>query len=673
MRDGRRSGGARGLIVRLAMAALSCTTPALAATGDPCPEGDGLSLCSPSGARARESWMSAQESGSLDAPIEVPVEPEAAPDAPPGDPGAPPMRGLEWRLAPVRWGGNASYELRRLGVAGHAARLQQVETANLRGASYVWQPWFMQVSGGLGIVAGRERSRPEGDDSTAVGRSNSNTVTGSGALSVFPSSRFPFQASFDKTDSRASGDITSNDFTNTRWGARQNYRSGAGDLQYTGSWDRGTLESPSFGRDTVDVLSAGVIRSAGPQTLDFSGSRSRNWRGDTGDGSRIERVVARHGYRPDPLAAVETLASSSSSRFDLTANGAPSENRTRFDQASTFATWRAGQGSPLYLSGGGRVFRSSVDVNGAASDADTLSGNLAASYALSRHTTLNGAVTATRVTTDTAAQSTSNVITTESAGATYVPDATPLGGFLYTWNAAANAANQNGGVAEADASGARSRQNYGGQLGHNLTRSAPLSDASSVTYGAGQSYSSIYDTVTERSQTLTHNASVSVSSSPGSAATAFASLYGADARTHGHNENTFQIVNLQVNGQFQLSRWSLANANLTVQGVRQETPGAPPAGFNRSSGGNLTYQHLRAFDLPRLRYTAIYGANQIQYSSRLEGDVNAPRERVTRSFEQRLDWSVGRLDLQLSARTATIDGQRNELVFFRINRQFGAF
>jgi hypothetical protein len=628
VRECRRRGGTGGLIVRLAIAALSCASPgaAIAASEEACAD-QGLSLCAP------------------------------------GD-----ARGLQWTLAPIRWGGNLSYEARRVSVAGHSARLQQIETANLRGASYVWQPWFVQVSGGLGIVAGRERSRPEGDDAAAAASaSSSNTITGSGALSVVPASRFPFQASYDKTDSRASGEVTRSDFTNTRWGLRQNYRSLAGDLQYTGSWDRGTLDSPSFGRDTVDVLAAGVNRTAGPHTFDLSGSRARNRRDDTGESSLIERLVARHGYRPDPLASVDTLASSSSSKFRLLAGGAPAENRTRFDQASSFGTWRPAPSSPLYLSGGGRLFKSVVDVNGATSEADTLSGNIAASYALSRHTNLSSAVTATRVSTDT----TSDTVTTETVAANYIPDAIPLGGFLYTWNTGVNAGNQTGGASGND--GRRSRQNAGGQLGHNLVRTAPISETASVSYGAGQSYASTWDTVTERSQTLTHNASVSVQATPGAASTAFASLYGADSRTHGHNENTFQLVNFQANGQFQFTRYALGAANLTVQGVRQSSPSTPSTGFNTSSGGSLSVQHLRAFDVPRLRYSAIYAANQTQYSSRLEGDVNAPRERVTQSFEQRLDWFVGRIEMQLSARAARIDGQRNNIVFFRVNRQFGAF
>jgi hypothetical protein len=652
--------------VRCAVA-LSCASPAIS-WGHDCaraPGATGFDLCSSSGGRARESWMAAQlgpetDTGSRDAPVEVPLDPASAP----ADAAPPAVGGFEWTLAPIRWGGNLAYETRRLGIAGQS-RLQRVETANLRGASYVWQPWFMQVSGGLGLVAGQDRMRSE--DETIPSATDSSTVTGSGLVSLFPASRFPFQATFDRSDSRASGEITSNDFTNTRVGLRQNWRSLAGDTQYTGSWDRSTLESTSFGRDAVDVFAAGLIQTSGPQTYDLSANRAHNRRTDTGEGSLIERVVARHGYRPDPMASVDSLASASNSKYTLLANGAPAENRTRFDQASTFGAWRPGQGSPVYLTGGARVFKSTIETSGGVSETDTLSGNAAANYAVSRHTNVSGAVAVTRVGTDT----TSDVVSTESLAANYIPDAIPAGGFLFTWNAGVNAGNQTGGAAASD--GKRSRQNAGGLLGYNLTRTSPLGETSSITYGAGQSYASIYDTVTERSDTLTNNASVSVSSTPGAASTAYASLYGADSRTRGHDENTFQLVNFQVNGQFQFTRYSLASANLTAQSVRQSTPLTPAAGFNTSTGGNLSYQHLRAFDVPRLRYTALYGGNQIQYSSRLEGDVNAPRERVNHFFEQRLDYLVGRLEFQLAARTARIDTQRNNIVYFRMNRQFGAF
>jgi hypothetical protein len=569
--------------------------------------------------------------------------------------------GPEWGLAPIRWGGNVSVETRRRRVSNEPYRLQQVEIANLRGASYLWQPWFAQLSGGLGVITAKEHGA-QGENELAAPSSSSNTLTGGAALSVFPVSRFPFYANYDRTDSRASNEITNSDFTTTRFGLRQNYHAAEGVARYTASFDRSILDSSSFGRDTVDLFAGGLNRTAGPQSLDLAGSRARNSRSDTGEGSQLDRMIARHGLRPDALTSVDSLVSVSNSQFHILTNGQPTDNRSRFTQASTFSTWRAGEGSPLYLSGGARVFRSAIDTSGTTAESDTLSGNIAANYAFTRHTHLSGAATATRLTTD----STSQLVTTETGAVSYVPAAIPVANFFYTWNASANVGNQNGGTSG-------SGQNIGGQLGHNLTRISVLSEISSVTTTVGQSYASLFDTLTSSSETLAHTGSVSWQAVPNTSSTAFISLFGADSRTSGHNENEFQLVNLQANGQLQFSRHSLSGANLTVQAIRQSTPTTPSAGFNTTSGGTLSYQHLRAFDVPRLRYTVLLAANQTQYATRIEGDVNAPRQRVSGSFEQRLDYAVGRIEMQLLARSARIEGQRNELIFLRLNRQFGAF
>ena len=151
------------------------------------------------------------------------------------------------------------------------------------------------------------------------------------------------------------------------------------------------------------------------------------------------------------------------------------------------------------------------------------------------------------------------------------------------------------------------------------------------------------------------------------------SVLGADSRTSGQHENQFQMINFQASGQAQFSRNSSAAANLTVQGVRQSTGSTPSAGFSFSSSGNLSYYHLRAFDVPRLRYTALYSINESQVKTRLQGDVNAPRERVNQSFEQRLDYNLGRVAMRLSMRVAEIEGRRDALIFFRMSREFGGF
>ena len=604
---------------------------------------------------------------------------QAVPDPVPGAPGrdagaTPPVpagreqpqqpaAGFEWTLAPVRWGGNLAAEVRSLSIGDQPRRLQQVETANIRAATYLWQPWFAQLGGGLGVVTSKERNvGNEGVTSVQAPAGNSSTATGNGTLSVFPVSRFPFNAYFDVSDSRASGEVTRSDFVSTRLGLRQNYRPLEGNANYVASYDRSVLDSAAFGRDTVDALAGSMNRQFGAQSIDVSGSQTRNQRSATQEGSLLNRLTARHGYRPCPALSVDSLASVSSNDFRLQNGGVVNENNSRFVQMNSLASWLPGGATPWHVTGGGRVFQSVTDVNGIESESRSIGANAAASYQWSRNASFFGNATVTQASSNTQ----SDLFTSQGAGLTYSADPAPLGSFVYLWNATGNALNQTGGQEGA-------RQNVAGQAGHNLTRNWPLAANSMLTLGLGQSYGALYDTVTTAARTLSHNASVAWRVAPSASTSAYTSLLAADSRTTGYNENDFQLVNLQASGQVQFDRYASSAANLTLQGTRQSTPAQPASGFNYNSSGNLSYQHQRAFGVPRLRYLALYSINDTQFKSRLLGDVNAPREQVTQSFEQRLDYNIGRIEMRLTARLADIEGQRNALVFFRVSRQFGNF
>lgn len=555
-------------------------------------------------------------------------------------------------------------DIRMNSSGNNPRRLQRIESANIKGASYIWQPWFAQVSGGLGLLISQEQQSAAAGLSVDQARSTkSNAVTGNGEATLFPVSRFPFNAYFDVSDSRASDELTSGDITSTRFGMRQSYRPLEGGDNYSASFNRSTLESQSFGRDTVNALAASMNRNAGPQSFNLSGSHTGNTRSDTGERTAFSQINGQHSYRPEPELSVESLASLSSSDFRLLSAGVPTENRSNFAQASTFATWRPEEDSPLYVTGGARMFRSVIANNNAAeAQSLTLGANLAATYALSRQTSLAASVSVTQLLTDAA----SRLVTTQTAYATRIGDPVGIFGANYTWNTGANISNQTG-LAEG------MRQNLGGQFGHNLTRSVTLGEDSQANFGLGQSAGANFDSVTARALTLGHNANASWRLSRGAATSAYVSLLGADSRTSGTNANQFQMINFQVSGQVQFSRSSSAAANLTVQGVRQNTPNTPSAGMTFNSSGNLSYFQQSAFGVPRLRYSALYGINESQFKTRLQGDFNAPRERVNQSFEQRLDYNLGRIATRLSVRIARVEGRPDALIFFRMNREFGGF
>ena len=568
-----------------------------------------------------------------------------------------------WGIPPIRWGGSTTTEMRALQVGDQRMRFQQVEHAVVRAASYIWQPWFAQVSGGLGLLTAQERGGGGGSASDTSAKASSNAITANATLALFPVSRFPLNGYFERSDSRASGEMTQNDSTNTRFGLRQSYTPADGQSSYSGTFDRSVLESPLFGRDTVNAFTLSANRTFGAQSVDLTGGHTSNTRSNTGESTRLTRLYTRHRYQPRSTLSVESLATATGSEFNLTSPSGPQENRARFLQASSFATWRPDEDSPLSVTGGARAFHALTENNGVAGDILTLSGNVAASYALTRNTTLGGSAVFTHV----ASGEASDLFTSQNASLTHVAEPFDLRGFLYTWNAAVNAGNNTSTLTGG-------RQNIGGQLGHSVTRGYAINDVSLVSVNFGQNVNSTYDTVTAHSTTLSHNAGITWRYTPSAATTTgFASLLAADSRTSGHNQNQFQLLNAQASGQIQFSRHAFAAANLTVQAVRQSTPLTASAGFNWSTSGNLSYQHVRAFDVPRLRYFALYSANQSQLTSRLQGDVEAKREQVSQSFEQRFDWNVGRIELRASMRVAMVDGRRNTLIYFRLGRQFGSF
>lgn len=564
-----------------------------------------------------------------------------------------PLRGIRWSLAPIRWGGNAGYEWRAQTSQGQPTSTSQFTMTNINASSYIWQPWFAQVTGGLGLVNG---SSQNGGLS-----SSSDSVTGNLGLSLLPVSRFPFFAGVDVSDSRTSGAVTASDFRSYRLNLRQSYRPIDGTTNYTTSYQRSTLTSSAFGRDTLDVLEGNMTKNFGAQFLEINGNHSRNSAGLSGASSILNRINVRHTYRPDALLWVESLGSINKSDFQQPSGGAVSSAGTQFIQLNSFANWRPDEEIPLQVTGGARFFTLDNQANGVDSKSQSVSANVGANYDLNHHTRVSGGANVAQTTSPGA----SVVTTGQNASIAYSPDFINLGKFDYRWNAAGSATNSTGGDTG-------SRQTVTGQASHNLLRNVPLADTSVVGFNFGQSYSAAYDAAAATSQTLSNTAAATWNKTQ-EAVTTYASLSATDSRTLGRNSNEFQLINLQASRNTQLSRGSFWAGSLTLQATRQSSAASPAGGFNTFTSGNLVYQHQRAFGIPRLRYYANLTVSSQQFASRLTGDVNAPRERISSSFENRLDYTIGRTDLSLTARIAEIDGQRNGLIFFRLNRQFGGF
>ena len=225
--------------------------------------------------------------------------PAPAPDPPPAS--APAEAGLtdvRWELAPIRWRGLLALDLRSFNVEGQAYRREAIESATLQATSYVYQPWFAQLAFGLTGVAAQQHGELA---------SRADTLTGNGLVAVFPTSRFPFQANYERTDSRSSEQFTGRDFVQDRAGVRQSYRTIRGDQNASVAFDRSKLTPMPSAAIRWTCTTPGYTRSL-DNNFELSGNRTRNTR-EAGEHAVFDRLFGRHNYSADGLVTAETLAS----------------------------------------------------------------------------------------------------------------------------------------------------------------------------------------------------------------------------------------------------------------------------------------------------------------------------------------------------------------------------
>lgn len=629
------------------------------------------------------------------------VAPETVSDSQPGDPRASPSPGIDhqsresaakvepggsasagakppsrWGIAPIRWGLTLSDSVRWSRSDEGQSGIQHLQQAQFRANSYLWQPWFAQVSGSLGLISEVDRSKAL--EASTDSRNRQTSVVGGALINLFPVSRFPFVGQLEVSDSRTSSDLTDSNYRSTRLSLRQTYRNLKGDISANASFDHSRLNG-DFGGDTVNAVSLGFSRAFERQSIAGDFSYARNSRSDDVGSASYVRASARHTYRSSAALGIDSNVSYNDSDQRFAGGGAGALGsglgRFRFLQATSFATWTP-ENSRWRGTGTARVFQADTSSGGDGGNSRSLSLNGSASYLLNRNATLYGGLGISLVRTD----ANSSVLTTQTLGANYNGDVLDFGKYSYNWYASANLANQSGGQ-----EGATRTLNL--SIGHGLYRSWELSPTSGVSANLGQTVS-----VTQTSQFgsghgITHNAGVSWRGYPSESLNTYVSLSAADSRNSGDNANSFQLINFQANGQWQLSRYSSASADFTWQHTKQSsnlrrtqrentsdpTDDTESKGSGSAAGGNVTFVHARAFGVRGLRYSLLFNANSSRTVSdtRQEGNPDAGRDLVTKSLEQRLDYRIGRLDLRLSTRVAEIDGKKNALVLLRISRDFG--
>ena len=584
---------------------------------------------------------------------------------------AEPLRtpGIRWDVRGVRLGGHVTLEGRWLRDAFGGSTTQSLVHSEVEWRGFVWQPWFAQMRLGLGVLASQDR----GDAAFGTGATRGVGLTGHASVSLFPASRFPFEMRAVVGDSRTSSEYFGNDVQTRRFSVSQTYQPARGSERYQVQIDHSRFE----GREGSDVLTnifATATQRVGAHSLEVSGSQADNR--NEFEHSTNRSIFGRYGFMPSNQLSIDTVASWNV--FEYAGRSVQLlDSRTDLRQISSIGVWRPAPGEPLYVEtmpmnivGAARWIDAGFGIgDNGDSRVQAVSATLGANVELSPswRVGVSGSVGRTRNT----------GIDSDAASGNGTLSWTPEGAMLGEWRYAPQASLSLG-LSDDNLLG-RAWQ-AGVVAGHGISRYVNLGESRSLAFNLSQSLGTLRDSRRAMdARAISHSVGLSWQASDEAGGQSFASLSLTDSRTRADIEGNYQFASLQLNRRSFVSRTTSWSASASVQAARNqstEVDAFTGATFNRSPGWNLYYtggggleQH-RIFGVPGLRHSLNLMFSSQQIERRQFGDVDASREHVTASLESRLDYTVGRLGLRASLRSARVGDRRVDLILLRVQRHF---
>jgi hypothetical protein len=549
-------------------------------------------------------------------------------------------------IPPVRYNGELRVNSRAVAPAEGEAFYLLGTTARVNMDTFVWKPWFASIGGGFNVS--RVQSFAESSSETLL-------LGGDARMTLFPASRFPTFGFVSVSDTRTyveSSQIPERQVRLTRFGLRQSYRSREGGSFVTGQIDRSIEEG------TDDRLKAVIDRADLSGTLlterqRFSGILNvKNIARELDDENRFELVgTLRHNIRPSDTVTVDSFATYTDIRTDSTRLNLETRNL----QANSLAVWRPRR-IPMTMSGTANVTVSEQTSDGSSSDSTTTNLALGGDYLINRLTRLTANVSA-NITDE-------NTISNQGATLSYNPDAFGLGSFTYNWFTSTSLSNEIG-----NPSGDRTI--LGALFGHGLTRARPLASAPawSLSLAGNNNISGSLDSINGAAATFGLNGSVGVANARVRGLTSVR-LDVSDSRTYGASrqfatgDNNFQSINFNLTHRQDFSVNSRWDAFLSMGWNRQDFGGDVTT--TEFSNMNVAYNNSRLFGVPRMLFRSQFSVRTIDlFFADVVGEENTEMR-----WENRIDYTIGKLETRLTGTWARINARSGYTVLLTISRKF---
>ncbi len=471
----------------------------------------------------------------------------------------PQKKGKSYRMAPIKWGARVTETLTKLDEKHADTKLYgqnqtvtfktgrksffNTQTAQVKGSTYILQPYIAQVDGDVGIVHTSEKK-------TAITSQNNNEISrerdsvrhnkffGTGALALFARSRFPFSASFNVANTHAASDYTGSTSDSKSVFLQQEYRPPRGPERYSANYQLTSSTSNTTQKNSYSTLDGRYSTKLGQHQLYPFYAGVKHTVTDsyqTGD-LTADILTASHTYLPpESLLAVNSSGGYTRSRLRDPVRGIGQS--ARFLQLNSVISWQPeSEDIPLFVTGAGRYFDASTSTYGSTFTSRTLSLSGSGIYDESANLKYQGDASASIARSNT----TSTLTTVQRARAIYQSDTTKFqNSSSYNWNANGGLINQtqsggssanvsgstpapsttSGGASQGIGSSGRNTRTFGG-AGHSmqtgldtslLDRKWPLRLGVNQDLSANAPLTAYGRQVAPKSATLRNNVSLSTS------------------------------------------------------------------------------------------------------------------------------------------------------------------
>lgn len=560
-----------------------------------------------------------------------------------------------WSVPPIPWRGSLTLDLDRYRQDRLPAQGATTTRLNLTGSSFVLAPWFLRLTGGVGMTQTRTTENQTNESSNAA-------LSGA----YLQSSRYPGSVSLSAAQSKT--DTGSVEFKSLNWAHAYQ----PADSSYRSNFVYNISDvSAGGGASTISQHLVGGLNyrvpSEIPQSVALNGSVSRTDSAGSGGSNSVSLNGSHSVYFDDYVLTVNSDAS-----LNRTAATGAERLELRQLSAGSNVDWIPSDDYPLRLHGNARHFasRSASGTTGAGADLNTTLVVAGADYPHNQNWTFSGTATAAHVQNGGETSRSFNA----AGGAAWSGD--PFGRKLAEWDYLlsyrATGTGDYGNATSSSGSQSSAAAVLSAGVSQGLGRGLPSSflgsnqnlrltqDVSAVRVFSATRAGSTFQ--------LGHAAGYVSNLATTSQSTANAAADASDTRSFGDSRSAYQRIGASLNGSMTLN----ARENLSYSariGLSRQAASSSFGPWVGGLNGLGAYSNARFANVTGLRYSASYAVFARQRS---QEDPSTDGVAVDHTFSQSWAWRLGLLAWS-AANTVTMDSSGKLWVQIRLSvtREFG--